>query len=285
MNTQRRFLHTRGHSACRGVLVFCRAARSPNRCSSGSPFATCSGRRDVRSRSWRRWCSASSFLGTFHAFNAGLLGGVKNNTIHARYGDGQINTVGYRDEITSAPGSTGSTTTRSSTTRSWRRARWRRCFRGSPSARSSQTAPTRRPSARWGRGSMAWRSRASSRCLTSSKGRRSGAQERRARRRGARALAGAEDRRSAHGADQHAGGEPQRGQRHGHRDLPQRVPGAGRHAVPHATRSGAGAAADRQGGDGFRGARRRTRLAARRERSSPATSRRWRPHRSTSSIT
>jgi putative ABC transport system permease protein len=43
------------------------------------------------------------FLGTFHAFNAGLLGGVKNNTIHARYGDGQINTAGYRDKIYERP--------------------------------------------------------------------------------------------------------------------------------------------------------------------------------------
>jgi putative ABC transport system permease protein len=43
------------------------------------------------------------FLGTFHAFNTGLLDGVKNNTIHARYGHGQIDTAGYREHIYERP--------------------------------------------------------------------------------------------------------------------------------------------------------------------------------------
>ena len=43
------------------------------------------------------------FLGTFHAFNAGLLDGVKSNTIHARYGHGQIDTAGYREKIYERP--------------------------------------------------------------------------------------------------------------------------------------------------------------------------------------
>ncbi len=43
------------------------------------------------------------FLGLFHAFNAGLLHSVKENTIHARYGHGQINTAGYLTRVYERP--------------------------------------------------------------------------------------------------------------------------------------------------------------------------------------
>jgi putative ABC transport system permease protein len=43
------------------------------------------------------------FLGVFHAFNTGLLNSVKENTIHARYGHGQINTAGYLANVYERP--------------------------------------------------------------------------------------------------------------------------------------------------------------------------------------
>lgn len=45
--------------------------------------------------------SAALFL--FQGFNTGLLNEYRNNAIHAHYGNGQINTVGYRDKILARP--------------------------------------------------------------------------------------------------------------------------------------------------------------------------------------
>lgn len=39
----------------------------------------------------------------FHGFNAGIMNQYRDNTIHARYGYGQINTRGYRDHVFQRP--------------------------------------------------------------------------------------------------------------------------------------------------------------------------------------
>jgi putative ABC transport system permease protein len=45
--------------------------------------------------------SASLFL--FQGFNHGIMNQYKDNTIHSRYGHGQINTAGYRDKVLEKP--------------------------------------------------------------------------------------------------------------------------------------------------------------------------------------
>lgn len=45
----------------------------------------------------------SGALFIFQGFNTGLLNEYRNNAIHAHYGNGQINTVGYRDKILPKP--------------------------------------------------------------------------------------------------------------------------------------------------------------------------------------
>lgn len=39
----------------------------------------------------------------FHGFNAGIMNQYRANTIHSRYGHGQINTAGYRDKVFEKP--------------------------------------------------------------------------------------------------------------------------------------------------------------------------------------
>lgn len=45
--------------------------------------------------------AAALFL--FQGFNTGLLNEYRNNAIHAHYGNGQINTAGYRDKVLARP--------------------------------------------------------------------------------------------------------------------------------------------------------------------------------------
>jgi putative ABC transport system permease protein len=45
--------------------------------------------------------SASIFL--FQGFNHGIMNQYKDNTVHSRYGHGQINTAGYRDKVFEKP--------------------------------------------------------------------------------------------------------------------------------------------------------------------------------------
>lgn len=42
-------------------------------------------------------------LFVFHGFNNGIMNQYRNNTIHARYGHGQINTKGYREKVFDKP--------------------------------------------------------------------------------------------------------------------------------------------------------------------------------------
>ncbi len=44
-----------------------------------------------------------SSLMIYHGFNTGIMNQYRENTIHARYGHGQINTAGYRDSIWEKP--------------------------------------------------------------------------------------------------------------------------------------------------------------------------------------
>ncbi len=39
----------------------------------------------------------------YHGFNTGIMNQYRDNTIHARYGHGQINTYGYRDQVFEKP--------------------------------------------------------------------------------------------------------------------------------------------------------------------------------------
>lgn len=39
----------------------------------------------------------------YHGFNTGIMNQYRDNTIHARYGHGQINTFGYRDQVFEKP--------------------------------------------------------------------------------------------------------------------------------------------------------------------------------------
>lgn len=62
---------------------------------------------------WRQRGRAIAILATvslgitalmiYHGFNAGIMNQYRDNTIRARYGHGQINTKGYRDEIWDKP--------------------------------------------------------------------------------------------------------------------------------------------------------------------------------------
>ena len=45
--------------------------------------------------------TGSLFL--FHGFNAGIMNQYRDNTIHARFGHGQVNTRGYRDQVFERP--------------------------------------------------------------------------------------------------------------------------------------------------------------------------------------
>ena len=61
-------------------------------------------------RHWRRSlvCLLTVALGSgslwlFDGFNAGIMNQYKDNTVHAKYGHGQINTKGYRDQIFAKP--------------------------------------------------------------------------------------------------------------------------------------------------------------------------------------
>ena len=45
----------------------------------------------------------ASALFIFRGFNTGLLNEYRKNAIHAHYGNGQLNTVGYRDKVLSKP--------------------------------------------------------------------------------------------------------------------------------------------------------------------------------------
>src|SRR4051794_401890 len=45
--------------------------------------------------------SGSLFI--FSGFNNGIMNQYKENTIHARYGHGQLNTQGYRDQVFEKP--------------------------------------------------------------------------------------------------------------------------------------------------------------------------------------
>jgi putative ABC transport system permease protein len=42
-------------------------------------------------------------LFTFRGFNTGLLNEYRNNAVHAHYGNGQVNTAGYRDKVLPKP--------------------------------------------------------------------------------------------------------------------------------------------------------------------------------------
>jgi len=39
----------------------------------------------------------------FHGFNAGIMNQYRDNTVHSRYGHGEINTAGYRDQVYEKP--------------------------------------------------------------------------------------------------------------------------------------------------------------------------------------
>jgi putative ABC transport system permease protein len=62
---------------------------------------------------WRQKNRATAILATislgiaalmiYHGFNAGIMNQYRDNTIKARYGHGQINTLGYRDKIWDKP--------------------------------------------------------------------------------------------------------------------------------------------------------------------------------------
>jgi len=45
--------------------------------------------------------TAALFL--FRGFNTGLLNEYRNNAVHAHYGNGQVNTIGYRDKVLAKP--------------------------------------------------------------------------------------------------------------------------------------------------------------------------------------
>lgn len=45
--------------------------------------------------------TGSLFL--FHGFNAGIMNQYRENTVHSRYGHGQVNTLGYRDQVHEKP--------------------------------------------------------------------------------------------------------------------------------------------------------------------------------------
>ncbi|NBO38410.1 ABC transporter permease [bacterium] len=45
----------------------------------------------------------ASALFIFRGFNTGLLNEYRKNAVHAHYGDGQINTLGYRDKVLAKP--------------------------------------------------------------------------------------------------------------------------------------------------------------------------------------
>lgn len=62
---------------------------------------------------WRQRSRAIAVLATvslgisalmiYHGFNAGIMNQYRDNTIHARFGHGQVNTKGYRDQIWDKP--------------------------------------------------------------------------------------------------------------------------------------------------------------------------------------
>lgn len=62
---------------------------------------------------WRQRSRATAILATislgitalmiYHGFNAGIMNQYRDNTIRARYGHGQVNTAGYRNEVWDRP--------------------------------------------------------------------------------------------------------------------------------------------------------------------------------------